>query len=90
MNKPLPLYAGAKPCVMSGFCCRSGPCAFGEMKEDNSQCKFLEDKEDGTTRCGKYEEILSMSEEKWHWNPAFGAGCCMPLFNDARERILNA
>jgi hypothetical protein len=26
----LPLYPGAEPCVGSGFCCKKGPCQFGE------------------------------------------------------------
>jgi hypothetical protein len=89
MNEPLPLHPGSKPCVMSGFCCRKGPCAFGEWSEEKQQCEFLIDKDDGTTRCGKYEEILNLPQEQWYHNPAFGAGCCMPLFNDARQKILN-
>jgi hypothetical protein len=73
---------------MSGFCCRRGPCAFGEWDDEKKQCSFLIDKEDGTTRCGKYEEIINLPKPEWYWNPAFGAGCCATLFNEARERIL--
>ncbi len=36
--------------------------------------------------CGIAEEIVK--DPTWKISPAFGAGCCRPLFNEARERIL--
>lgn len=87
MNKPLPLWPGdgvmppATPCVQSGFCCRRAPCPFGSWDEKQHKCSFLTD----DNLCAKYDEILAMPVEMWKHAPAFGAGCCMPLFNEARE-----
>lgn len=89
MNDPLPLYEGSVPCVSSGFCCRKAPCGFGEWDEEKQQCKYLEDQDDGTALCGRYEEILEMPVDQWYHSPAFGAGCCSPLFNEARQKILS-
>ena len=52
------------------------------------QCSHLVEKKDGSYDCGKYDEIIAMPEEEWYANPAFGAGCCMSLFNENRERLL--
>ena len=88
MGRPLPLWPGAQPCVGSGMCCKTSPCAFGEWDAEAHRCKFLVDKEDGTYDCGKYEEILAMPQSDWADNPAFGAGCCSTLFNENRQRII--
>ena len=81
------------PCVRSGLCCKKGPCAFGEWDSSISQCKFLEEEtrtdEYTTYRCGKYEEIQALPKEQTWANPAFGAGCCMPLGNTNRNNILS-
>jgi hypothetical protein len=79
--------------MRSGLCCRTAPCAFGAWDEQAHQCKFLEISEqgDGFTiyACGKKTEIEALPEETGaKWNPAFGAGCCMPLFNENRDAIL--
>ena len=67
-------------CVCCGYCCTKGACAFGDWNEIKHQCKHLtEDK-----LCGKYREIINQPAAKF--NPAFGAGCCMSLFNSFRER----
>jgi len=81
----------AAPCVGSGMCCKKGPCAFGEsISKDKPQCKFLEIKEvvDSVEvyKCGKIDEIVDQPFADI--NPAFGAGCCMSLFNDNRKKIL--
>ena len=78
-------------CVGSGMCCTKGPCAFGEVtSQTNPSCRFLEVKktvEDVTIfKCGRYDYISAQPGSEW--NPAFGAGCCMGLFNDARNKIL--
>jgi hypothetical protein len=26
--------------------------------------------------------------ENWEYYPAFGAGCCMPMFNEMREKVI--
>lgn len=73
-NEPLPLYPGARACIHSGYCCRQGPCAFGEWDEQKKQCAHLT-KDD---HCAIYHEIINRPVEEWYWNPAFGAGCCSP------------
>lgn len=88
MGKPLPLYPGAKPCVRSGFCCTKAPCPFGTWDAAAHQCTELVWNADGTSGCRKYEEIVALPEAVWWAAPAFGAGCCMPLFNERREKIL--
>ena len=83
----------AQPCLRSGLCCRKGPCAFGERTSSTEPCcKFLEEErtlENGAVihRCGIYEKIIALPKPEWFWNPAFGGGCCMPLFNENRQRI---
>jgi hypothetical protein len=79
------------PCVGSAMCCKKAPCPYGESisKEDRG-CKFLEEKETikGVTiyQCGRYEYIRQQPGNEFC--PAFGAGCCMSLFNDNRQRII--
>jgi len=82
----LQLYPGSQPCVRSGFCCKRGPCQFGAWDADRQQCKFLETGDDGRYQCGIFDQIVDAPGSEW--NPAFGAGCCMPLFNEARDKIL--
>jgi len=80
----------ASPCVGSGMCCKKVPCSFGEPDETGG-CRYLvtwEDDELETERyrCGKYDEIKD--HPMAHFTPAFGAGCCQPLFNERRMEIL--
>jgi len=37
-------------------------------------------------RCGKYAEIVASGQGEL--SPAFGAGCCSPMFNSARNAII--
>lgn len=81
------------PCVGSGLCCKKSACAFGTWDAERHQCAHLHvgnvlpgDVE--VYRCGKYEEIRTQPGAEW--NPAFGAGCCMALFNTHRQRIIIA
>lgn len=80
----------ASPCYRSGFCCKQAPCQFGEpMSEDDPSCvhlEVLERPEDGVVihGCGIHDEIRGEPGEDL--DPAFGAGCCSPLFNDQRNR----
>lgn len=82
--------APRNPCVGSGMCCKKGPCPFGEADETGG-CRFLvvwedDDLETERYRCGKHDEIV---RDPTSWlAPAFGAGCCQPLFNDRRDAIL--
>lgn len=82
MNEPLKLAAGARPCVQCGFCCRQAPCPFGTHAPGVRRCAYLID-----NRCGIYEQILSLPDDRWHFAPAFGAGCCSALNTD-RARIM--
>lgn len=83
------------PCVGSGMCCKKVPCWHGEVTSPtNSACRFLEVKEtitDGKETaevytCGRYEYIIK--QPSCDVNPAFGAGCCQPMFNANRQTIL--
>ena len=88
--KPLGYLEGIpiKPCVGSGFCCTTAPCAYGELSESGKGCKFLLPVNDlGQKGCGKYDWIKE-NVPTWESYPAFGAGCCMPMFNDMRENII--
>ena len=82
MIEPLALYPGAKACVNSGECCRVAPCGFGKWNVERTQCAHLTE----DNLCGIAEEIVK--DPSWEVSPAFGAGCCRPLFNEARNRIL--
>lgn len=80
----------SSPCVGSGLCCKTGPCGFGEWDSIAKKCKYLEDglKENEVTiyRCGRYEFIKQQPGNEIM--PAFGAGCCMGLFNENRMAII--
>lgn len=78
-----------KPCVGSGFCCTKQPCAYGLMNETNTGCKYLTPPNElGQLACGRYDWIKE-NVPNWQYYPAFGAGCCMPIFNDMREKVIN-
>jgi hypothetical protein len=78
------------PCVGSGLCCKTGPCAYGNWLEKEHKCEYLKDelKVNNITiyRCGRYEYIKQQPGNEIM--PAFGAGCCMSLFNTERQAII--
>lgn len=80
----------SSPCVGSGLCCKTGPCPYGEWLSAENKCKYLENglTDNGVTiyRCGRYEYIKQQPGNEWV--PAFGAGCCMSLFNKTRSNII--
>lgn len=82
----------ASPCVGSGLCCKTGPCGFGEWDYEAKQCKFLETAYSAEKfeiyRCGRYDYIKQQPGNEIM--PAFGAGCCMSLFNSNRSNIIKA
>jgi hypothetical protein len=87
--------AHVSPCVKSGQCCKKAPCQFGEVTSPtNSSCRFLEVETTVTDgketaeihRCGRYEFIVKQPGHEF--SPAFGAGCCQPMFNENRQTIL--
>lgn len=80
-----------RPCVGSGLCCKTAPCAYGEAAPGSRACRYLERWKDDTIsvpryRCGRYAFIVQQPGHEWM--PAFGAGCCMPLFNRERDAIV--
>lgn len=88
---PLVILEGIpiKPCVGSGFCCTKAPCAYGEQNETNTGCKYLlPSNELGQRACGRYDWIKE-NVPNWKFYPAFHGGCCMPMFNEMREKIIN-
>lgn len=83
LNDPTP-----KPCMKSGFCCTKAPCRFGTWNENKTACVHLQPpNETGQRDCGRYDWIKENVPD-WEVYPAFGAGCCMPLFNEARDNII--
>lgn len=80
----------SSPCVGSGLCCKTGPCCYGTWNKEKHQCDFLETsytaEEFKVYRCGRYEYIRQQPGNEIM--PAFGAGCCMSLFNSNRNNII--
>lgn len=81
----------SKPCVGSGFCCHVAPCPFGKWDEEKHRCLYLIDitsSEEKEKRygCGIYGDIIGKPGSELA--PAFGAGCCSPLFNSNRAAII--
>ena len=79
-----------RPCLRSGFCCKKTPCAYGTWDADKTGCAHLlvvETLANGAElhACGLYDEIVKQPGADMY--PAFGGGCCMPLFNDLRDKI---
>ncbi len=76
----------SRACLRSGMCCNIAPCPYGSsISESNSKCSFLIE-HNSTTTCSIYEDILKQPGADF--SPAFGAGCCMPMFNVRRAFIL--
>lgn len=71
-------------CIQCGYCCITAPCPYGVSEENEPRCKFLQ-AEGERLICSKYEEILK--DPGSVFSPAFGAGCCSPLFNSMREKL---
>lgn len=87
---PIGLLNGVliKPCVKSGFCCTKSPCGYGEWNEEKSACKYLDKPNNlGQKICLRYDWIKE-NAINWEVYPAFGGGCCMPLFNDMRNNVI--
>lgn len=79
-----------RPCVGSGHCCKTAPCAFGQLGASGG-CVFLVPWPEATLstpryRCGRYAEIVGQPGSDLA--PAFGQGCCSSMFNAERRAIL--
>jgi len=85
-NLPNPLQTDA--CARSGLCCKTSTCPYGEWDPLAHKCNYLEIEEatDKFTiyECAKYDYIKKQLGNEF--SPAFGTGCCMSLFNEARQR----
>lgn len=84
------LETPVRPCVGSGHCCKTAPCMYGAPGLDGA-CAFLVPWVEATIetpryRCGRYEEIRGQPGSYFY--PAFGEGCCAPMFNVARHAIV--
>lgn len=66
-------------CVQCGYCCSVTPCAFGMAGTDGGCVYLTED-----NLCARYDELKD--NPKAYYNPAFGSGCCSPLFNTRRQQ----
>lgn len=77
-----------KPCMKSGFCCTTSPCGYGAWNEVTHQCKHLQlPNSIGQRDCGR-DEWIKANVPGWEFYPAFGGGCCMSMFNQAREQVI--
>ena len=90
-TEPIGILEGIpiKPCMKSGFCCTKSPCAYGEFNENKTACKYLSDPNDISQRdCLRYQWIIE-NVPTYKSYPAFGGGCCMPMFNEMRDQVIN-
>ena len=73
------------PCVRSGFCCKQFSCAAGVHygAEHKGPCKFLRGDEPGAHSCGLVDDELITGNDIYA-----GAGCCSPMFNRDREKVI--
>lgn len=82
----------ASPCVRSGFCCKTATCSYGETDPQLGYCKYLISETKGDDfeffKCGRYEYIIQQPGNEFM--PAFGYGCCMAMFNEARRKNIQA
>lgn len=74
-----------RKCLQSGYCCRVTTCGYAVYDHEKKMCSALIDNGDGTSACGKYDEISKDPNAKF--SPAFGFGCCSPIGNEKREEI---
>lgn len=79
-----------RPCLRSGACCKKAPCGYGTWNAEKTQCTHLVVDQvlpNGAEihACGIHDYIVQQPGSEFM--PAFGAGCCMPLFNHLRENI---
>lgn len=76
-----------KSCVQCGYCCTCGPCQFGKWDEARHQCQYLNENK----LCDRYDYIRGLPPEyNADYCPAFGTGCCSPLFNTVRESKISS
>jgi len=81
-------YKEKYPCVHCGYCCRLGPCGYGEYDEEEGQCIHLivEDPKLETFICERYDEIVKREANAAH--PMMDCGCSSALFNTIRDAVI--
>jgi len=73
-------------CIRCGYCCKVGPCSYGETIEEHCRFLMVDDSELGTYKCLIYKEIKEFEkDETW---PMFDCGCSSPLFNTVRNEVI--
>lgn len=73
-------------CMRSGACCKVATCALGvQAGAPQEGCTFLKGDKPGAYSCGLIEERPELREAL-----AIGEGCCMPMFNTEREKLVRA
>ncbi len=74
------------PCIRSGYCCKLGPCEWGQASDHDEACIFLGGDAPGTYYCARYNEIM-LADPEQKVTPAFGHGCSSSM-NFVRVRLL--
>ena len=74
------------PCVRSGFCCKKFTCYLGVAhgSKVSGGCDFLRGDAPGAYSCGLVNDGV-IEKDAIH----AGAGCCSPLGNVARNKVVN-
>lgn len=77
-------------CVGCGWCCKKAPCAvarrvFGAVEECPALIYDYEEERYYCDLCRKPGELGAYYRQEL----AIGTGCCSPLFNTERDRVLN-
>tara|TARA_Y100001951_G_scaffold82414_1_gene70862 strand:+ start:148 stop:432 length:285 start_codon:yes stop_codon:yes gene_type:complete len=77
------------PCVMSGHCCLTAPCLYGEAGDDGI-CIYLDQPNDiGQRACLKHDEIIAVEKSEPERLRMMGTGCSSTLFNELRNSVIN-
>ncbi len=71
-------------CLRSGLCCKTATCTIGvSLGQPSKGCTLLRGDGPGSYRCGAVEDRPEFAEAL-----SIGEGCCMPLGNTERYRLL--
>lgn len=74
----------AKPCVGSGYCCKTAPCELGlKLHGPVAPCPSLTFQE-GRYWCQQILNATGAERETLIEGLAIGAGCCSPLNSDRK------
>lgn len=85
---------GAKPCLGSGLCCKTGPCHLAAVKYPDSEAwtlgtgcpSLIWDEKKERFLCGEIVNAATDERREWTKQTLYaGAGCCMGMFNTVRS-----